>query len=236
MSHLATYAALQSVGIDLLDEVGAHTAAALTGRGLSSKETARLLRLHKTYFGATRSRRKQADAVAAARRNGHSLDTLEAIRTAARGVHDGAEVGVWDLILEFCRYTGNYADVKRRATQRVTEINLRVADRAAKARRRRSLRITAAPTPWGTYRFSGEAPIDDIAALIPLLHDTARTKQKNDRTLNLDQALYDAAADHLRDREGRGERATKTYTPLVVVSAGDAVDILHDQGDDVLLA
>lgn len=237
MSYLDTYAALQRVGIDLLEEVGAHTAATLTGCGLSSKETARLLRLFRIYFGTTRSHRKQRDAVSAARANGHSLDTLDAIHSAARGVHDGAEVTMWDLLVEFCGYSGSYADIKRRAKQRVTEINLRVADRVAQARTRRFLRISATPTPWGTYRFSGEAPVADIAALIPLLDDTARSLQKHNRSLNYDKALYDAARHHFSaDSSSGGGRASKTYTPLVVVSTGDAVDILNDNGDDVILA
>lgn len=234
MSHLDTYASLQQVGIDIVSDVGEHTAASLTGLGLSSKETARLLRLHHTYFGKTRAPRKQESAVAAARKRGHSLDTLDIIRTAARGIFEGAELGEWDLLAEFCDYTGTYSEIKRRAEQRVTELNLKVPDRPEKVRERRSLRISSTPTPWGTYRFSGEAPLADISALIPYLDTAARQLQKATPKLSHDKALYDAALEHLNNKNP--VNATKTYTPLVVVSAGDAVRILNDEGDDVLLA
>ncbi|AWB82244.1 hypothetical protein C3B44_07645 [Corynebacterium yudongzhengii] len=238
MSHLDTYAELQFAGIDLLEEADRYSRGELTERGISSREASRLLKLSRTFFSKARHPRKQRDAVEAARRRRHSVDTLEVIRNTARGVHKGAEVGMWDLMVEFCDYEGSYDEIKRRTKQRVLEINLRVPDRVEKARSRRTLHISATITAWGTRRFSGEAPAEDLDGFLPLIDERTRALRKADNKLTFEQAHYDAVKSLLTDGED-GEKLApvdKTYTPLVVVSAEDAFEIIEGRGDDVLLA
>lgn len=73
----------------------------LVAFGAAPADATLILSLHHTYFGATRSTRKQRTAADAARRRGHSLVTLQLIESFVAKVRDHNKV--WDLRVELCQ-------------------------------------------------------------------------------------------------------------------------------------
>lgn len=106
-------------GIDLLAAVVGLSVHEVADTGLAPSTAREWLRLAEVYFGPAASPRKQADAVAAARGNGHSVQTLALIERSARQVPEAAR---WTLRRDLCRVTGSYRDVQAAANRLVEKL------------------------------------------------------------------------------------------------------------------
>ena len=96
-------------GIDLLGSIVGMSVHQVRDTGLSTSTAREWLRLSEVYFGPTTATRKQADAVAAARAHGHSVQTLSLIERLARQVPEPLR---WRLRRDLCRVPGSYEDVQ----------------------------------------------------------------------------------------------------------------------------
>ncbi|MDR7330262.1 hypothetical protein J2S39_001938 [Corynebacterium guangdongense] len=138
MALLDSIRHLQRHGMDLLQEVVGLSTPDLMRRGLPRSVAASWRRAADTWFGPTRSPRKQADAVRLACRNGHSLDTLRMIDRHARSLVDAS--GAWALRRQLCALSGTYEDVDKQGRARVAELNA-----AHEPAARRSLSVSHRP-------------------------------------------------------------------------------------------
>ncbi len=181
MALLDSIGHLQRHGMDLLQEVVGLSKFDLMGRGLPRSVAAAWLRAADTWFGPTRSTRKQADAVRAARANGHSLDTLRMIDRHARSLVDASNA--WALRLQLCSTPGSYEDVDKLGRARVAELNaphepaprrrLSVSNRPS--RRESTLHYTDAEHVIAGIRAQLRDAADPARAFHDLLHDGGAT-------------------------------------------------------------
>ena len=84
MEHIRAYIAALNSAMDILAEAADASAADLNAAGMPDTAAESIAQLAQVYFGPTRFRRRQRRAVDGARRNRHSLPTLEVIEKHAR--------------------------------------------------------------------------------------------------------------------------------------------------------
>lgn len=99
--RLQTFFAALGRAIDLVAECAGLSESDLVALGAAPADATVFLSLHHTYFGHTSSTKKQRTAVAAARRRGHGLVTLQLIEHFVAKVRDHNKA--WDLRVELCQ-------------------------------------------------------------------------------------------------------------------------------------
>ena len=103
-------------GVELLEE--AHAASSLP---LPADQARTVRRTAAAFLSPTSHSRYQARALAAARRNQHSLETLALIARRSRGISDPTKR--WQFREKLCATAGTTAQVSRAATRLLREIN-----------------------------------------------------------------------------------------------------------------
>ena len=159
MEHIRAYIAAPNLAMDILAEAADASAADLNAAGMPDAEAESISQLAQVYFGPTRFRRRQRRAVDGARRNRHSLPTLEVIEKHARCAPTQARA--WALRAELTHIACDTREMERRARAKLRKIR---APREPKPGVR--LRRRAAGKPW-TLSVTGPS------ALIAELHQRA---------------------------------------------------------------
>ncbi|WP_297851344.1 HNH endonuclease signature motif containing protein [uncultured Corynebacterium sp.] len=171
-------------------------------------------RAHKVYFGTTRYRRQQANAVRVARTTGKSLDQVLFIEQQVASL--SAEGEKWKTRLALLSVRGDFKALQRRAKDIMPE-----ADKPAP-----ESKVRFGKSCKGKRTFSATGDEHLIAALEHTLR----------RGLNPDRPdapqMYEAFADLLRDGGGVPTAAPR---PLVVVPVPEYFKILGGDGDETIL-
>ena len=211
MRLLDTLQELLGRGIDLLEQASRVSVHQLTDLGLNTSSAREWRRLADVFFGPTRSTRKQADAVTAARANGHSVQTLSMINRMAKQVPEGHR---WRLRRDLCRINGPYAAVLAEAKKLVDA--LRDPEPAAT----RSLTVGRNPGKrQATLRLTGPEPeILGLAAQLEASGPAAR---------------YDEFMDKIR---GDGTFPEPTIVTNAIISIDDLDKILNGEGEEIEFA
>ncbi|MDV2419151.1 HNH endonuclease signature motif containing protein [Corynebacterium tuberculostearicum] len=159
MEHIRAYIAALNSAMDILAEAADASSADLTAAGMPDAAAEIITQLAQVYFGPTSFRRRQRRAVDGARRNRHSLPTLEVIEKHARRAPTQARA--WSLRAELTHIACDTREMDRRARKKLREMR---APRDPKPGV--SLRRRAAGKPW-TLSITGPS------ALIAELHQHA---------------------------------------------------------------
>ena len=106
--------------MDILAEAADASAADLTAAGMPDAEAESIAQLAQVYFGPTRFRRRQRRAVDGARRNRHSLPTLEVIEKHARRAPTQARA--WALRAELTHIACDTREMERRARAKLRKM------------------------------------------------------------------------------------------------------------------
>lgn len=114
--NLQTYLQARARGVDLLAEAAALSKSEIMALGASPDDADHLIRLAEPYFGKTPYTRKQARALAGARRRGHGLSVLARIEKYVARVRNHHHA--WDLRVELCHAPANNVDGLARARLR----------------------------------------------------------------------------------------------------------------------
>ncbi|MDO5512853.1 HNH endonuclease signature motif containing protein, partial [Corynebacterium sp.] len=189
-------------------------------------------KLAHVYFGPTRYRKLQA----AARSNAAplSLDAVAVIEKNLRGLLKGAAVTEEELRVELCELRGTVNEIARLASARVREHNRSVEDAANKAYGKRALRGGKNTDPLGLRTITVTLPERQMADVIAALLATAKPLRDADPKLGWEQAMADAAYQHLTTRgTGSGPQAP---TPMVVMALPDYATVLRQDDDDTVFA
>ncbi|MCT1451296.1 HNH endonuclease, partial [Corynebacterium sp. p3-SID1194] len=169
---------------------------------------------HETYFGTTRSTRKQAQAVRIARETGKSLDQILFIEQQVRSL--GTEKEKWRIRLALLSVRGNYETLKRRAKDIVPEVDTPAPESAVRFGKERK----------GKRTFSATGDARDIAALEYAL------RQNLDANRPEGPQMYEAFHDLLHKD---GAVADAVPRPLVQIPLPDYIKVLGGQGDETIL-
>ena len=159
MEHIRAYIAALNSAMDILAEAADVSAADLAAAGMPDAAADSIVQLAQVYFGPTRFGRRQRRAVDAARRNRHSLPTLEVIEKHARRAPTQARA--WALRAELSHVSCDTREMEKLARKKLREMR---APRDPKPGVR--LRRRAAGKPW-TLSITGPS------ALIAELHQHA---------------------------------------------------------------
>ncbi|PIS66756.1 hypothetical protein AZH46_10770 [Corynebacterium striatum] len=116
--NLQTYFQARALGVELLAEAAALSKSDMVSMGAAPDDADFLLTLTAVYYGKTPFSRKQARAVAGARRQRHGLSTLGQIEKYVSRVRGQRQA--WDLRVELCQTPGNRIDFVAR--KRLREI------------------------------------------------------------------------------------------------------------------
>ena len=169
---------------------------------------------HEVYFGATRFKRQQAQAVRIARQTGKSLDQILFIEQQVKAA--GSDREKWKLRLSLMSVRGNYETLKRRAEEIVPEPDKPAPESSVRFGRSRK----------GKRTFSATGDDRDIAALEHAL------RQNLDADRPEGPQMYEAFHDLLHKE---GAVAASVPRPLVQIPLPDYVKILAGQGDETIL-
>ena len=159
MEHIRAYIAALNSAMDILAEAAAVSAADLAAAGMPDAAADSIAQLAQVYFGPTSFRRRQRRAVDGARRNRHSLPTLEVIEKHARRAPTQARA--WALRAELTHLACDTREMEKLARTKLRKMR---APREHKPGVR--LRRRAAGKPW-TLSITGPS------ALIAELHQHA---------------------------------------------------------------
>lgn len=159
MEHIRAYIAALNSARDILAEAAAVSAADLAAAGMPDAAADSIAQLAQVYFGPTSFRRRQRRAVDGARRNRHSLPTLEVIEKHARRAPTQARA--WALRAELTHLACDTREMEKLARTKLRKMR---APREHKPGVR--LRRRAAGKPW-TLSITGPS------ALIAELHQHA---------------------------------------------------------------
>ncbi len=223
MTILDALTALQTQGIGLLRAAHGMSRNELAAYGLRGATAGAWIRLAHVFFGPTRSRRHQTEAVAAAREGQLSVDALLIIDKHARKLLDGDE---WALRAELCRLRGSVDEIDRAAAARVRELNRGATDAERRIHGRRALRGGKNTDAQGLRTITVTLPERTMARALAALRATARGL----RTVGYEQAMADAFVTHVHG-EGRDDGG-ESLTPLVVVGLPDWARLLRGEGAD----
>ena len=231
MTVLDALTALQTQGVGLLEAVRGMSRNELAAYGLRGATAGSWIRLADVFFGPTRRRRAQAEAVAAARDGELSVDALVIIDKHVRKLLDGDE---WALRAELCRLRGTVDEIDRAAAARVRELNRAAADSERKAYGRRALRGGKNTDAQGLRTITVTLPERLMSQTLAALRSTARSLRRDNARLSYEQAMADAFVRHVH---GRGTTVGReALTPLVVVGLPDWAKLLRGEGDDCVFA
>lgn len=231
MTVLDALTALQTQGVGLLEAVRGMSRNELVAYGLRGTTASSWIRLADVFFGPTRRRRAQAEAVAAARDGELSVDALVIIDKHVRKLLDGDE---WALRAELCQLRGTVDEIDRAAADRVRELNRAAADSERKAYGRRALRGGKNTDAQGLRTITVTLPERLMSQTLAALRATARSLRRDNARLSYEQAMADAFVRHVH---GRGTTVGReALTPLVVVGLPDWAKLLRGEGDDCVFA
>ncbi|MGP5507358.1 HNH endonuclease signature motif containing protein [Corynebacterium flavescens] len=124
---LQEYFAQLSRGVDLVAECSGLSAPDLEKMGASAQDAAELISLHTIYFGPTPYTAKQRSAVCAARRNGHTLSTLQHIESFTRRIT--GKLDAWNLRVELCSTPGEHVTAVARRRLREMRVPRQYTER-----------------------------------------------------------------------------------------------------------
>ena len=218
--------ALHSQGIGLLEAVHGMSKADLVAVGMSGSQAGTYVGLAETYFGATKSTRKQRACVEAAREGNLSVEALSVIDKNVRALLEGDE---WALRLELCQLRGTVDEIRFAAADIVRKRNRAVKDAEERAFGRRAVKGGKNTDARGCRTMTITGPERDIARLKAGWEKKARKLRAANPKLSYEQAMYDAAM------SGSGA-STETLTPHVVIGLPDWAKLLRMEGDDCVFA
>ena len=147
--------------MDILAEAADMPASELTAAGMPDVAAASIAHLAQIYFGPTSFTRRQRRAVEGARRNGHSLPTLEVIEKHARRAPTQARA--WALRAELTQVSADTQAMDKLARKKVRALRPPREPKPGVRLRRR-----AAGKPW-TLTITGSS------SLVAELHNQAGT-------------------------------------------------------------
>ena len=187
---------------------------AVVDAGIKSSVAVEGEKAREVYFGATRFKRQQANAVRIARETGKSLDQIFFIEQKVRAVASDRET--WKLRLALLSVRGNYETLRRRAKEIVPD-----PDKPAPES---SVRFGRSRKGKRTFSATGEERV--IAALEHTL------RQNLDSNRPEGPQMYEAFADLLR---GDGGVAAAVPRPLIQIPLPEYVTILAGKGNETIL-
>lgn len=204
-------------GIGLAEAAEGMSKHQLTDLGVLPIDAQKIARVARTYFPETSAK---TNAIQAARKNGHSIVTLEMIESFAAKVKNQRRA--WGFRTRACRVTGTHDEVRTACWRLLEEYN----GPATPAPQTRSLQFINSRTKGQGLLFRG--PSAEIAALRHAAHAAAAKKVGED---NVDaKACGEAFANFL------SEGAPGSVVHAVVgLSLNEAVRIEDGRGDDIEL-
>ena len=171
---------------------------------------------HEVYFGATRFRRQQANAVRIARQTSKSLDQILFIEQQVKAASIDREK--WKLRLSLLSVRGDYKTLQRRAKEIVPDPD---ADK---------------PAPQSSVRFGRSRKGKRTVTATGDEHEIAALEHSLRQNLDSDRPegpqMYEAFADLLR---GDGGVAASVPRPLIQIPLPDYITILAGKGDETIL-
>ncbi|WKK63577.1 HNH endonuclease signature motif containing protein [Corynebacterium sp. P8-C1] len=178
--------------------------------------------LHRIYFGPTRFRKKQRQAVAIARDTKKTFDQLALIEHRTAKISDPAEK--WALRVALLSVRGNYETLKRQARQIVPDRDDR-------------------PAPAATVRFTGSRKNMRTCTITGDEHTMAALEYALRRGVAPDRAagpqMYEAFVDVIAangdGNSSSGGVGVSVARPMVLIALPDYTKILAGEGDDVVL-
>ncbi len=221
-------AALRRRGLEMLQ--AAHEAAPrdLVDRAAVSLAEARtMVRTAAAYLGPTRSTRRQRAVLAHAERNAHSLQTLVMINDHARRLRDGRLA--WALREELTAMAAPHDTIRAHAAARVRELNA-------------TEEVPGQHEPRLTRRIDHQARTMSFSLLVGMRAGAAIQASLEAMASRLREeasarpfSAEELGAAHLALLEGEGGLAEPVYTPLIAVGLPKGVEVVGEDGDDVLL-
>ena len=181
-----------------------------------------------TYHGATRHKKLQAEARAAA--EGLSIDALTRIEKHLRSLLKGADVTVEELRVVLCGLRGTVDEIDRAAAALVLEHNRTVEDAAGKAYGKRALRGGKNTDALGNRTFTVTGPERLVEAVLSPVREYARKLRRDNPLLGYEQAMFDA---FIATQGGGGVKPVPPI-PYVVVSLPDWAKVLRQEGDETI--
>ncbi|MHA2789218.1 HNH endonuclease signature motif containing protein [Corynebacterium sp. S7] len=216
MNLLETQAALAARAMELLEAASGLSVSELCQLGFDHPAAKRYVELADTYFGPTKSTRKQSDARAAAIKNKHTFNTLELIEKHVRRLDDATKA--WALRRTLCRREADYHALNRFAREEVERLN------------------GPGETAPARTAVSYSNPAGTLDRTMHLTGPEARVANLFDRARALAEELDIDLAEAMFTLFEEGTGGAATYTPKVIVRLEDYVAILNGDGDDVELA
>ena len=189
---------------------------AVVDAGIKSSVAIEGEKARKVYFGVTRYKRQQANAVRIARQTSKSLDQILFIEQHVKAA--GSEKDKWKLRLALLSVRGDYKTLQRRAKDIVPDPD---ADTPAP-----ESSVRFGRTRKGKRTFSATGDEGDIAAL-----EHALRKDLDDNRPEGPQ-MYEAFDALLKNGGGV---AASVPRPLIQIPLPDYVSILGGQGDETVL-
>ena len=171
---------------------------------------------HEVYFGATRFRRQQANAVRIARQTSKSLDQILFIEQQVKAA--GSEKDKWRLRLALLSVRGNYETLRRRAKDIVPDPDANKPSPQSRVRFSR--------TRKGKRTFSATGDEGDIAALEHALRENLDANRPEG------PQMYEAFDALLKNG---GAVAASVPRPLIQIPLPDYITILAGKGDETIL-
>ncbi|WP_448854643.1 HNH endonuclease signature motif containing protein [Corynebacterium frankenforstense] len=204
-------------GIGLAEAAEGMSKHQLTDLGVLPMDAQKIARVARTYFPVTSAK---ANAIQAARANGHSIVTLEMIESFVATLNNQRRV--WGFRTRACRTVGTHDEVRKACQRLLDDYN----GPAAPVPQTRSLQFINSKTKGTGLLFRG--PSAEIAALRHAARAAAATAVGED---NVDaKACGDAFADFL----AQGAPGSVVHA-VVGVSLNEVVRIEDGHGDDIEL-
>ncbi|WIM66841.1 HNH endonuclease signature motif containing protein [Corynebacterium breve] len=212
MNILQTHASLGARAMELLTAASGMSVSELCRMGFDVVAAKQLARLAEVYFAPTKSTRKQAQAQESARRNGHTLNTLELIERHVKRLRKKSDA--WRLRLSLCQRDPDIYALRQHAKQEVERLN--GPEKPAEARTEAHVSNPSSRLDR-TIHLTG--PEHKIAAIVDRADEYAK-----EHSITRAEALLALFG------TGGGTRVT----PALIISLGDAQAVAD--GDDVVLS
>ena len=223
MNSFAALVAGMTHAIDTLEHFDAQV---LVDAGVNPSRVAEWKKIHQVYYGPTKFTRKQANAVAVARKTRKSLDQLVFIEGRLSSIEDPHEL--WSLRAELLAVRGNYQTLKRRAKEIVPDREPAAPTASLGFGQSRGgmrpLRAIGSERDMAALEFALRQNVEADAPAGPQMLETLM------RMLGLRPEADAAAA----DAPATGA-APAVPRPLVLIPLPDYIKILAGDGDETVL-
>lgn len=189
--NLQTYFQARALGVELLAEAAALSKSDMVSLGAAPDDADFMLTLAAAYYGKTPFSRKQARAVAGARRQRHGLSTLGQIEKYVSRVRGQRQA--WDLRVELCQTPGNRIDFVARKRLREILTPPQPAPKVTHSRHANglgSIRITDTALAIADFRAllrHAEGELEGFRALVAGGSDSGVVKVHTSAIVYLDQ-------------------------------------------------